>query len=283
MDPLFNQDIIINGAPAGWAYPIAKNGSGLYYIPGVAETLAPDRQAARFRWNTLENNTATLVRPPAVVAAATEEFIEVTLANGTIIQYPKPKLTLSGTDGSIKGGTGVTIDGGVLGTIAFSSQEGDIDSAGDYLTYLNKIKTYIGNKFVVCVPLGFNYLRVKSGATSGDVQAIGYAFCIASLTADIGHATGAYAPVKLAWAFASSKWGTVVSEWQAAHPSFDLSDGDETDWDVKNAIMLPEGLDGTDMAGSILTPPAIPVISTGAFTANFQKLLNGEILLLNAA
>lgn len=282
MVPTTNLDMVINGIPAMWAYPIEKV-SDKYQITGIVGADTAAKQAARFRFNTIQGNpTIGLVRPEAVTNAATEEFLDILLANNVTIQFSKNKLTLSGADGSIKGGTGVTADGGTKGTISVVTSGGDIDSAGNYVTYLDKIKTYIGSKFVVCIPIGYN-LDKKSAAGGSDVKPIGYAFMIGTLSADLSHAVGAYSPATLTWSFASASWAVTASEWKTSHAAFDLGVGDASSFDTDHCIVLMEGIDGSgNVSGTVLLPPDIAVLSSGAFTANFQKLLDGEVVFLEA-
>lgn len=280
--PTFAQDMVINGAPAAWAYPIALDGDGKYYIPGLEESVLGDRQAARFRWNTIQGTPGfTLIRPAAAAAATTEEFLDILLANNTTIEFVKEKLTIDGADGSAKGGTGITAQGGVTGTMTFVTTAADIDSGGDYIDYLNKIVTYMGGKFLICMPLGFNYNKRKAGGGGGEAP-IGYGYMIGTLSADFTEQVGAYAPATLTWTFASSKWSVLVGDWKAAHGAITFGDGDATDWDETHAIMMPKGLSGADVTGTLLVPADQAVIASSVFTANFQKLVNGEILFVKA-
>ncbi len=267
MANMLDQNIIINAAPAAWAYVFEKNGTtGKYELPSIVGT-APTK---RLRFDNTNGATIGLVRPDAVAAAAADEFVQITRGDGAIIEFIKNKLTLDGATGNVKGGTGVTSDGGSKGTIAFETNQADVDSA-DYMAFLNKLQSLIGATFLICVPIGENYLRKAAGATTGDTNSVGYAFMLGTLSADLSHAIAAYTPAKIAFAFQSKKLSVQASDITTSHAAVDLGD-------TGNAILVPTGMDGATVVGTTYAPPSISVLSGAAITADFQKLLDGEVL-----
>lgn len=253
---VLDANILINAAPVAWAYVFEKNsGTGKYEIPSIIGT----DLTKQLRFDNTNGGTITLVRPDAVAASAADEFVQITRGDGTVIEFLKNKLTLDGADGSVKGGTGVTADGGSKGTVAFESNQMDVDSA-DYTAYMAKLQSLLGATFVVCVPIGKNYL--------GDVH---YAFMLGTLSSDISHAIAAYTPAKIAFAFQSKKLNVIGTDITASHAAMNFGA-------TAHKILVPEGLDGGDVVGTEYAPPSIAVLSGSALTADFQKLINGEVL-----
>jgi len=266
MANVMDKNLIINAAPAAWVYVFEKNSStGKYEVPSIIGT----NLAKQFRFDNTDGANITIIRPDAVSAASADEFVQVTRGDGAIIEFLKNKLTLDGATGEVKGGTGVTSSGGTKGTIAFGTNQADVD-ATSYLGYLSKIQANIGATFIVCVPIGFNYLK-KDATGAGVTNAAGYAFMLGTLSSDPSHAIAAYAPTKISWAFASKKLSITADDITAAHAVIDFAAS-------AHEILIPEGMDGSTVIGTTLNPPSVSVLSGSAITADFQKLLDGEIL-----
>lgn len=268
MPNVMDQRIVINGTSGAWAYVLEKNsGTGKYEVPSILGTVL----TKQLRWDNIKGLSLTLVRPDASTAAAADEFVQITRADGSIIEFIKEKLTLDGATGEVKGGTGVTASGGTKGTIAFTANQSDIDSA-EYVAYMNKLQNLIGATFLVCIPLGFNYIKRKAGATTGDVAPVGYAFMLATLAADLTHATDNYTPAAIAFSFASKKLAVTGADFTDPHAAFDLGAS-------AHEILVPDNISGGTPTGVTLNPPSVAVHTSGTLSADFQKLLDGEVLI----
>jgi len=267
MPNTLDQKIIVNGTPVAWAYVIEKNGTtGKYEIPSILGSDA----SKQFRFDNVADINVTMTRPAAVAGATADEFIQVTRADGTIIEFLKSKLTLDGATGSVKGGSGVTSEGGSGGTITFNVNAADIDSA-HWIAFVQKCQALLGSTFLVCVPLGYNHIRRKAGATSGDPNAVGFAYMIGTLSADLTQAISAYTPVKINFQFASKALAIVGADLTDPHAAVDF--GDNT-----HKILVPTGISAGTPTGEYVTPGSITVHTSGTISADFQKLLDGEVL-----
>lgn len=276
-----NTDIVLNGVSAAWAYPFVKNGSGKYHIPGITATTTAERKAARFRFNNLKTPRVKIIRPDAVTQATAEEFASLTRADGNIIEFVKSVVKIDGATGEAKSG-GASSSTGSKAEAGFISQQTDIDSE-HYITYLDKLKSYVGSIFLVCVPLGYNYLRKKAGATTGDTNALGFAWVLGTLGSDPEHVADNYTPTPLTWSFTTKKLAITADDILAAHAAVDLGVGDATTWVDDHAILVPEGMSGADVMGPLIKPASLSVLTGTALTADFQKLIDGEAIFKVAA
>lgn len=265
MPNVMDQKIIINGTPGAWLYMFEQVG-GTYELPSITGTDL-DKQ---MRFDNTKGATVTMTRPAAVSAAATDEFVQVIRADAAIIEFIKGKLTLDGATGEVKGGTGVTATGGSGGTIAFTANQADIDSA-QYVAFLNKVKAFLGATCIICVPLGSNYIQKKAGATTGTKAPVGYAFMLGTLSADPSHVADNYTPAAMAFSWQSKKLAITGSDITADHPAMNFGA-------TAHKILIPEGMSAGEPTGYELTPPSITVVTAGVISADFQTLLDGEIL-----
>lgn len=265
MPNVMDKRIIINGAPGAWAYVFEQNGS-TYELPSIVGT----DLSKQMRFDNTKGTVVTMVRPDAVTSAAADEFVPVIRGDAGIIEFIKSKLTLDGATGEVKAGSGVTASGGSKGTIAFTANQSDIDSA-EYIAYMNKLKTFLGATCIVCVPLGFNYIQKKAGATSGAKAPVGYAYMLATMAADPSHTADNYTPAAIAYSWQSKRLAITGSDITTDHPALDFGA-------ASHKILIPEGMSAGEPAGYELTPPSITVITGGTISADFQTLLDGEML-----
>lgn len=187
--------MIINGVPVAWATPV------LELAPGGTLSLGAQMK--------FDNITTPVIGFPFAgdaAAAGGAEFIEVTRGDGAIIQFPKDNLRIDGTDESVvssSGGSGT--DTAAIGTISFTALQADMDSAS-YLAFINKLKAHRNDFWLVCVPIGENYVR-RHPSSATTPNAAGFAFLLAklsgSLNLSIAPQTGA--PVQLQ--FQGTKYG----------------------------------------------------------------------------
>lgn len=265
MPNVMDKRIIINGTPGAWVYVFEQNG-GTYELPSIVGA----DLTRQMRFDNTKSTSIGLVRPAAVTAAAADEFVPITRGDSTIIEFIKSKLTLDGATGEVKAGTGVTATGGSGGTIAFTANQSDIDSA-EYIAYMNKLKTFLGATCLICVPLGFNYIQKKAGATSGSKAPVGYAYMLATLSADPSHTADNYTPAAIAYSWQSKKLAITGSDITASHPAIDFGA-------TAHKILIPEGMTTGEPSGYTLTPPSITVVTGSVISADFQTLLDGEVL-----
>jgi hypothetical protein len=188
--------IIINGAPAAWLCPV------LEAVPGTV-TLG-----AMMKMDNINQVVIGFQSQAAAAGTATEEFIQVTRADGAIIEFPKTKLTIDGIDETVKvstaaGGTGDNI---ASGTIQFTANEADMDSA-NYPEFLKKIKDNINGYWLVCVPIGYNHKRRHSSAPGTD-NAIGFAYLCGKINGALSLTVAPQTGAPLPLSFQSAKLNT---------------------------------------------------------------------------
>lgn len=270
MPNVMDKKIVINGAPGASVY-VFEQVAGKYQVPSIIGT----DLAKQMRFDNTKGTTITPVRPDAVTSASTDEFVQMIRGDAAVIEFIKAKLTMDGATGEVKAGTGVTAAGGSKGTIAFTANQADIDSA-DYIAFMNKLKTFLGATMIVCVPLGFNYIQKKAGATSGSKSPVGFAFMMGTFSSDPSHSADNYTPAAIAMQFQSKKLAITGSDITTDHAAIDFGA-------TGHKILIPEGISAGEPTGYELTPPSITVITGGTISADFQTLLDGEILFKSAA
>lgn len=267
MPNVMDKKIPINATPGAWLY-VFEQVAGTYEFPSIIGT----DLSKQMRFDNTKTPNIALTRPPAVSAGAADEYVQINRADAAIIQFIKDKLTIDGATGEAVAGTGITAAGGSGGTMSFISNQADIDSA-EYVAFLNKVKSFLGATILVCLPLGFNYNKRKAGVSSGGVVApLGYAYMIGTLTADPAHAVDGYAPAAMTWSFASKKLGLGDSDITDPHAALDLGAS-------AHKILIPTNIASGTPTGYELKPPSIALLTAGAITADFQTLLDGEVLI----
>ena len=180
--------MILNGAPALWAAPLSEGVGGL--------TLGTMQ-----KYDNITTPVFTFAGSAAAAGGAAEEFIQVTRADGAIIEFPKGKLTLDGIDETVKDSSGATAagDSKATGTLQITVNEAEMGSAS-FSAWLNTMLGNINSFWLVCIPLGYNWKqRHPSSATAHN--AVGYLFLIGKLSGNVAFTVAPQtgAPIPLTW------------------------------------------------------------------------------------
>lgn len=240
--PNFSSHIAFNGIPAAWVIPIT-------YESGATEiTIDATATATRLLLDNFKTPKIKFIRPEGG-ATATEEFVDITRCDGTIIRLNKEGLILN-PDGSVKSSSS---GGGVVkGQISLINNQADKDSAS-YYDYMAKLQALMTGAALVCMPFGWNYDN-RNTATS-----LGFAYIIGTLDADVEHAIDGFAPAAHTLSFTSLNIGVGTLEEPA----------DGVDLPV---IKVPRGLSSGSVTGPDINPAAITL-------EDVQTLATGAILL----
>lgn len=217
-------NIIINGARAAWMLRLDNaeatnlHDSILYYFDNV--------KSPKFG----------IKRPES--ASTAEEFIEVTTADGLIIQFPKTTIKLDGVTGAQKSGTSAVAGSG--GTCSFTTNSApvlsytpyplDADSVPTYMTWaawMAELNDNLGADWLVIIPLGFTHAGWAARHSTGKVA--GYAIMCGKLSADIELPTDGFTPTTIPLSFeARSVTGGVAAQLAtAAIKSIRCYEGDD--------------------------------------------------------
>lgn len=186
------QNMIINGAPALWKAPLS--------LVAGAFTVGTMK-----KYDNITNPVFTLTGAAAASGAATEEFIQITRGDGAIIEFPKGKLTIDGTDESVKSASGATASGDAKSkmTIAVTFNEPDMD-ATSFAAWLDFMQKNLDSYWLLCVPLGYNHIQRHPGNATTN-NAAGFAFIIAKITGTLSFTVAPQAGAPITLTFEAAK------------------------------------------------------------------------------
>lgn len=190
----------------------------------------------QWRFDSVTAPKFKFVRPES--ASAAQEFVDIALADATIIQFVKETLKIDGLTGATISGSSAsvgtaeasfTINGAPV--IDYDPYPLDGTSEPEYATwsdFIADLAANLGADWLVIIPLGFTAAGWAARRSTGKVVA--YAMLCGKLNVDIEIAAGAMAPVALPIGITSRKIsdGDATKLATAVIPSIRCYEGKET-------------------------------------------------------
>lgn len=261
MATTIDKKIIISGASAAWLLAVEDTATPLDKFDIDPEVHSTDEKANRMFFDNVAD-CKFKIPASSVATSADGQYIEITRIDGAVIRFPKDSLIIEGKDETVVAdSTSGTAGSADKYELSFTINEADMDSA-TYPAFLAKFDGLRGRKFLICIPLGYNYTRRRAGedpATKGK-NAVGFAVMLGICTSGLEHAVAANTGSKHTLTFQSTTLSCSEAEANAVIGSGGF----------QNFVFDPiaqKGLKETIGAGSettvVISPPALTATAGG--------------------
>lgn len=183
---------LYNNAPAAWLYAIDDS----YAATDLIDT------NMKYMFDSAGDQDFQILRPEAVANA--EEFVQITRADGAIIEFPKTTIKMDGVSGAQKSGSASSAGKGnivlTLNGLPITGYTGTAPNdlptyVTNYKTYIDNIMSNLGKEFLCIIPLGYTYDGWSKRHSTGKTVAFGA--IIGVLGADPSFKAASFAPTPI--------------------------------------------------------------------------------------
>lgn len=255
-----DEKIVLTGASAAWMIALEDTATPMSNFDADPDVDTVAEKANRFLF---DNLTDAKVKVPAsaVAASGNDEYIIAARIDGAEIRYKKEKLTIEGKDETVVTDSASGTGSDSKNEISFTVQEADIDS-DTYTAFLRKLYDLRGKKFLLCIPLGYNYKRRYPGSnpTTEGKNALGFAVMIGVLSSGFEHGIAANTATKVAFTFQSTTLTATEAEANAAIAAGGFNG---FVWDPIEQKGWKESINSAPETTVKITPPALGATDGG--------------------